>query len=156
MTWYSRAQPKTEETTSSEYFVKTKATRSTPIRAKVPKTDDARGTEFKVSNGKAMNGSPPSTGRKSKRNVPARNYAEPENVEKLPTLENDQEGHDDIHADDFAPRGRSGQDDYQENEKSDESPTRPRGRPSNGIQTKGNVSKSPSRQKMPKCSTRLN
>jgi replication factor C subunit 1 len=85
------------------------------------------------------NGSAHSTGRKSARNVPARKYADSENEDSVQVLDDDLEGDDDIHADDFARQGRNGGDTYQESEESDGSPVRPKGRVANGAQKKSNI-----------------
>jgi replication factor C subunit 1 len=99
------------------------------------------GVDITPSKEMVKNGSAPSAGRKSARNVPARKYADSENEDSIPVLDDDLEGDDDIHADDFARQGRNRGDTYQESEESDGSPIRPKGRTAIGAPKQSNVPK---------------
>jgi replication factor C subunit 1 len=99
------------------------------------------GVDITPSKEMVTNGPAPSTGRKSARNVPARKYADSENEDSVHILDDDLEGDDDIHADDFARQGRNRGDIYQESEESDGSPIRPKGRAAIGAQKQSNVPK---------------
>lgn len=82
-----------------------------------------------------------SASRKSTRHIPAKRYAVSDSDGEAHALVDDQEGNDDIHADDFARKGRNGTDDYQESDQSDGSPIRPKAPAGKGTQRKGHVSK---------------
>lgn len=116
-----------------------KATRSTPIRARSEIKKNVGSVDVTPSGRRATNLSAPSTGRRSARNVSAVKYADSDSDDRAHLLNEDQEGNDDIHADNFARRGRNGQDDYEESEGSDGSPTKPRGRLANGAKKSSHV-----------------
>ncbi|ERF69818.1 hypothetical protein EPUS_08019 [Endocarpon pusillum Z07020] len=131
-----KPQPKVEETTSSEYFAsnsKAKTSKSTPIRAKPHENKTTRNVDTTPSKPRATNGSTPSS-RRSTRNIPARKYADNETDDKVRVLDDDEEGNDDIHADEFARKIRNGRDDYEESDESHGSPIRHKARTANRTQ----------------------
>jgi replication factor C subunit 1 len=134
-----------EETTSSAYFAsnsKAKPTRSTPIRSKAHNNNTGNLVEVTPSKGGAANRSAASTGRKSKQTVSAEKGVVSEDESDMANVVDDQgEGDDDIHADDFARRGRNGLDDYEQSEESDGSPIKFKSRTLNGAQKRGDAAR---------------
>ena len=129
------------ETTSSEYFAsstKAKPTKSTPIHARAHASGTVRSVDRTPSKGRGTKGSARSSGRESTRPV-AGSHADFDIADKPNVLDDDQEGNDDIHADDFALRGRNGGDDYKESDESDGSPIAAKGRTVYGAQKRVNV-----------------
>ena len=116
-----KEEPEVEETTSSVYFASTKPkpARSTPLRPKSQHV--ASGTNITPT--KAVNGATPSTGRRSARKAAPKSYAEDDDDDFVSILRDEDEGNDDIFADDYAKRGRKG-DDYDVTD--DEVPMKPR------------------------------
>jgi len=116
------SEPKVEETTSSDYFAsngKTKPSRSTPLRPK--STATSNGTSIKTPT-KAVNGSAPSSGRRSARKKPSKSYAETDSDDVAAIMKDDDEGGDDIYAQDFKTNGRLAGDDYAETSSDDSVP----------------------------------
>jgi replication factor C subunit 1 len=109
-------EPKVEETTSSDYFAsngKNKPSRSTPLRPKSTATTNGTSTKTPT---KAVNGSAPSSGRRSARKKALKSYAETDSddVAAIMKDDDDDKGGDDIFAQDFKTNGRLGGDDYAE------------------------------------------
>lgn len=120
---------KHEETTSSAYFAsnsKSKPSRSTPIRSKPTAVHD-NGFHTTPTKSKPVS-TPSSTGRRSGRKISVKNYAEDDEFDAI--LKHEKEGHDDIFADEYKPKGgQRGEDDYQEDTE-DEAP-KPKSRATN-------------------------
>ena len=105
-------EPKVEETTSSAYFAsngKPKPSRTTPLRPKSTASSNGASTNTPT---KAVNGSAPSTGRRSTRKKVSKSYAETDSDDVATVMKDDEEGGDDIYAQDFKTNGRLGGDDY--------------------------------------------
>jgi replication factor C subunit 1 len=116
------SEPKVEETTSTDYFAsngKTKPSRSTPLRPKSTATPNGTSTKTPT---KATNGSAPSSGRRSVRKKPSKSYAETNSDDVAAIMKDDDEGGDDIYAQDFKTNGRLAGDDYAEASSDDSVP----------------------------------
>ena len=112
-------EPKVEETTSFDYFAsngKTKPSRSTPLRPKSTGTTNGTSTTTPT---KAVNGSAPSSGRRSARKKALKSCAETDSDDIAAIIKDDEEGGDDIFAQDFKPNGRLAGDDYAESSDDD-------------------------------------
>ena len=116
------SEPKVEETTSTDYFAsngKTKPSRSTPLRPKSTATSNSTSTKTPT---KAVNGSAPSSGRRSARKKPSKSYVETDSDDVAAIMKDDDEGGDDIYAQDFKTNGRLAGDDYAETSSDDNVP----------------------------------
>ncbi len=108
------AEKMVKETTSSDYFAtngKTRPSRSTPLRPKASAATNGTPTKTPT---KAVNGSAPSTSRRSARNGATKSYAEADSDDLTAVLKDEDEGGDDIHAEDFKKNGRIAGDNYEE------------------------------------------
>jgi replication factor C subunit 1 len=133
------SEPKVEETTSTDYFAssgKTKPSRSTPLRPKSTATSNGTSTKTPT---KAVNGSAPSSGRKSARKKPSKSYAETDSDDVAAIMKDDDEGGDDIYAQDFKTNGRLAGDDYAETSSDDSVP--------NPVTKSTRIAKNPAREK---------
>ena len=108
-------EPQLEETTSSAYFASktSKSNKSTPIRTKAQ--NGAPPPEQETPTKKTqMNGSGPLTARKSTRKTAAKNYIDSDNDATVSKVDDNDEGGDDIFAEDFKRAGRKAGDDYED------------------------------------------
>src|SRR5436190_700427 len=107
-------EPRVEETTSSDYFAangNTKPARSTPLRPKSAATNNGISAKTPT---KAVNGSALSSGRRSARKKALKSYVESDSDDIAAIMKDDEEGGDDIYAEDFKTNSRLAGDDYTE------------------------------------------
>jgi replication factor C subunit 1 len=112
-------EPKVKETTTSDYFAsngKSKPSRSTPLR---PKSAAVNKNISAKTPTKAANGSAPSSGRRSARKKASKSYIESDSDDVAIIMKDDEEGVDDIYAEDFKTNGRLAGDDYAETSEDD-------------------------------------
>ena len=106
------AEPTAEETTTSDYFASNgnlKPSRSTPLRPEGTASTNVTSTQTPT---KPLNGSAPSTGRRSTRKKVSKSYAETDSDDMATIMKDDDEGGDDIYAQDFKTNGRLAGDGY--------------------------------------------